>query len=166
MLSAKLRRKIKVSVNIHNVVPKIANSRDCFRPIAAVRLHHRLLRRGPSDRTFAARAKSVDGRTHTLRTKLAFAAVASMSGSTNRSTNSSFWAILILIAGFPLRKLTRQKICIGSKFLMHSRTPRIRWKAWCVVLQMSCNKLLLLFSTRDVTRGYRCIIQAHYFRKD
>lgn len=39
------------------------------RPIAAVRLPSAMLRCGPSDRTFAARAKSVDGRNHTLRTK-------------------------------------------------------------------------------------------------
>jgi hypothetical protein len=45
-----------------------------LRPIAAVHLTSVMLRCGPSDRTFAATAKNLDGRTHSLRTNLPFAA--------------------------------------------------------------------------------------------
>jgi hypothetical protein len=45
------------------------------RPIAAVRPPSVMPKCGPSDRTFAARAKWGDGQTHTMRTKVAFAAI-------------------------------------------------------------------------------------------
>ena len=49
-----------------------------FRPLADLQPFSAMLRCGPSDRTFAARAKFDNGRTHSLRTKCEFAATARM----------------------------------------------------------------------------------------
>jgi len=61
------------------------------RPLPAIHPLIALLRCGPSDRPFAATAKSRGSRIHRVRTKRTSAARGSMSGLASRSTNGRFW---------------------------------------------------------------------------